>query len=158
MSSNHHFTSFLQEMDVNWRKMLIFPHRRALAGFTYWTSVRWPVVIFSWHRYQFNCKEIMLLSHFAELDYHENFWIYHCLNLVDIFLFFTRNGHLLAEINFLWLVIVWAKYDSKTIVLYIKQKPKALATIYKKTHVDMIISVDMKTIQSSGIKKNTLYI
>ena len=43
-------------------------------------------------------------------------------------------------------------------MLYIKQKPQALATIYKKTHVDMIISVDMKTIQSSGIKKNTLYI
>ena len=43
-------------------------------------------------------------------------------------------------------------------MLYIKQKPQALATIYKKTHVDMIISVDMKTIQSSGIKKkNTLY-
>ena len=55
--------------------------------------------------------------------------------------------------------IVGAKYDSKTIVLYIKQKPKAVATIYKKSHVDMIISVDMKTIQSSGIQKkqNTLY-
>ena len=36
-------------------------------------------------------------------------------------------------------------------VLYIKQNPKTLATIYKKPHVDMIISVDVKTIQSSGI-------
>ncbi len=42
-------------------------------------------------------------------------------------------------------------------MLYIKQKPQVFATIDKKPHVDMMISVDMKTIQSSGIKKNTLY-
>ena len=75
------FYVFLQEMDVNWRKMLIFPHRRALAGFTYWTSVRWPVVIFSWHRYQFNCKLMLLLNQFSELGYHGYFLISHCLNL-----------------------------------------------------------------------------
>ena len=60
------------------------------TGFTFWTAVGWPIVISSWHRYQFNCYKLLLLNHFTELDYHGYCRISHCLNLVDIFLFCTK--------------------------------------------------------------------
>ena len=33
---------------------------------------------------------MLLLNHFAEVDYHSYFWTSHCLNLVEIFLFHTK--------------------------------------------------------------------
>ncbi len=131
MSSNQHFTSFFTGNGRKWRKLTQNVDFSSQTGFTYGTAVRWPMIIFSWHRYQFNCNKPLRLNHFSKRDYHDYFWIYHCLNSVDIFLFFfIRNGHLLAEISLFW---IGAKYDYKTIVLYIKQNPKELATIYKKT-------------------------
>ncbi len=52
------------------------------TSFPFRNAVRWPVVISYWHRYQFNCTKMLLLSHFAEWDYRGYFMISDSLNLV----------------------------------------------------------------------------
>ena len=66
-------------------------HFHTQTGFTFWTAVRSSVVIFSWHRHQFNCYELLLLNHCTNLKYHGHVLISYYLNFVDIFFFLTNE-------------------------------------------------------------------
>ena len=100
-----YFTT-VQNMKPVWGKVSILPQStftlckltrnadfHSQTGFIFWSTVRLSVVIFSWHRHQFNCYELLFLNHCRDLHYHGNFWISYYLNFVDIF-FFLTNEHL----------------------------------------------------------------